>query len=144
MLYQTLISFGIYFDCDCVIFYKIISIVFDYALAVSVACLVTREQKKKFLSMKFQVVYAIVLLLPTVILNSAYWGQCDSIYTTFLVLLLMFLYDDHYCLAFIMLGIGLSFKLQTLLIVPFIICYYLCIKSFLYDLNIGISRKWVK
>ena len=37
-------------------------------------------------------IFAAILLLPTVVLNSAFWGQCDAIYTFFIIVTLVCLY----------------------------------------------------
>jgi Gpi18-like mannosyltransferase len=54
-------------------------------------------------------------------LNSAYWGQCDAIYTTFLLFSIYFLLKDKPIWGMIMYGIGFSFKLQAIFLLPFII-----------------------
>lgn len=59
---------------------KVLSIAFDYLLAFAVADFACKIKREKRDSAIFQAVYAIVLLLPPVVLNSAYWGQCDSIF----------------------------------------------------------------
>lgn len=130
ILYQTIIAFMTYLKGNCVIYYKGLSILFDYVLAFSSACFAVKLIGKKKFDMTFNIVYAIILILPTVVINSAYWGQCDSIYTTFIVLTLLFLYDEKYLKAFIMLGIAFAFKFQTIFIIPFIVCYYFCKKRF--------------
>ncbi|MBR1470024.1 MAG: DUF2029 domain-containing protein, partial [Lachnospiraceae bacterium] len=65
-----------------------------------------------------------VLFLPTVVMNSSMWGQCDSIYSSFCILALIFLLKKSYRRAYIMLGIAFSFKLQTVFIIPFFLTYY--------------------
>jgi Gpi18-like mannosyltransferase len=60
------------------------------------------------------------LLLPTVLVNSAYWGQSDSIYTFFLVACLLFLMREQPLPAMIFLGISFSFKAQAAFIAPLI------------------------
>ena len=129
ILYQTFVALITYLHRNCVVMYKILSILFDYILAVSAGLLCMRLTKKNN-SFIFSSIYSIVLFLPTVILNSSYWGQCDSIYTTFVILTLLFLFEEKYLLSFIMLGLGFSFKFQTIFIVPFIICYYVYKKRF--------------
>lgn len=130
ILYQTIIAAMTYIKLDCVLCYKLLSIIFDYVLAFSGAFLYCTISKKKLLSMSFNVCYSVLLFLPTIVLNSAFWGQCDSIYASFVILTILFLYKEKYPLAFIMLGIAFSFKFQTIFILPFIICYYFYKKKF--------------
>ena len=63
-------------------------------------------------------IFSAVTLLPTVVFNGAYWGQCDAIYTS---LCLMALYcgltkRSARCMA--LFGVALSFKLQTVFFLP--------------------------
>jgi Gpi18-like mannosyltransferase len=62
-----------------------------------------------------------VLFAPTVILNSAVWGQADSLYTTALVACLYFLLGKRYSLAFLAFGLGFAFKLQAIFLLPLLI-----------------------
>jgi Gpi18-like mannosyltransferase len=59
-----------------------------------------------------------ILLLPTVALNAAVWGQCDAFYTAALVLALGFLLRDKWALAMAAIGLALSLKLQAIFIGP--------------------------
>ena len=130
ILYQTLIALMTYIPIDSIYLYKILSIIFDYLLAYSCsvfACELTGAKKWQF---TFNLVYATVLLLPPVILNSAFWGQCDAIYTTFILLTLLYIYRKNYTKGFIFLGIAFAFKFQAVFIVPFIICLYFYSESF--------------
>lgn len=60
------------------------------------------------------------LLLPTVILNSAYWGQIDSLYTCFLLLCVYFLLTERPAPAMWMLGLSLAIKAQAVFLLPFL------------------------
>lgn len=62
--------------------------------------------------------FACVLLLPTVILNGAFWGQCDSIYVAFLVLALWQGLKDHPMTAMLCLALSFGFKLQAIFVMP--------------------------
>lgn len=101
---------------------KMVSILFDYLAAVSVFLIVyqiTQNVRKSIMGM------AILLLSPTVILDSAYWCQCDMIYTAFILYALyhFFKNNSRWCLIFV--GISFAFKLQALFIVPFLIMMWL-------------------
>jgi Gpi18-like mannosyltransferase len=68
----------------------------------------------------------IFLFAPTIVLNSALWGQTDSIYTVFLLATIYFILKKQNwwsCLAF---GFAFSFKLQALFLAPFLLA--LCLK----------------
>lgn len=143
LLYQTIISFMTYLKVDCVIIYKLISVLFDYVLAVSTALLVCKFTDKKPFGRTFCLSYTAVLFLPTVILNSAFWGQCDSIYTAFIILMLLQFLNEKYISAFVFFGIALAFKLQAIFILPFIICYYFYKKGFsILNLVISLAVFW--
>lgn len=130
VVYQTLIALFTYIDINCVYAYKIVSVVFDFLVALVSASLVCEMTKKKKCDMLFCLTYAAMLFLPTNVINSAYWGQCDAIYTFFVLMTILYLYREKYVRAFIFLGLAFAFKLQAVFILPFIICYYLYRKKF--------------
>lgn len=122
--YQVIIALMTYLPFPSLYLYKGLSIVFDYVLAFAVAGFVydITERSDKNLPM---ICYTVVLFLPTVILNSSVWAQCDSIYSSFVVLALWSLYKKRYTRSFIFLGIAFCFKLQAVFIVPFFLYFYL-------------------
>jgi Gpi18-like mannosyltransferase len=61
---------------------------------------------------------ATVALLPTVVLNSAMWGQCDSIYAAFGVGGLYFALRARPWWACVFFGLALAFKLQIVFLLP--------------------------
>ncbi|MGN0488793.1 MAG: glycosyltransferase 87 family protein [Ruminococcus sp.] len=114
----TLLPFGPLYS------YKIFSIIFDVVLAASAGLLVHSFSSKDGL-LKGAVTYAVVLCSVTVIFNSAFWAQCDSIYVAFILLSVYFLKKDKNILSFVMLGISFAFKLQMIFILPFYLYYYI-------------------
>ena len=62
-----------------------------------------------------------VILSPSVICNSAIWGQCDVIYTTGLIACIYFLSFQKQVLALISFGIALSFKFQAMFLAPLLL-----------------------
>lgn len=64
-----------------------------------------------------------MLLLPTVALNGAAWGQSDAIYAGFILLAVSASLRDEYILMMVAFGLGVAFKLQTIFIAPFILCF---------------------
>ena len=109
--------------------YKTVSVFFDYVLAFALSGLVCKLKGERNTSL-FVLVYAMVLLWPTHILNSAVWAQCDSIYVSFIVFALCFLYKKSYRSTFILMGLAFSFKLQTVFIFPFLVYYFFSQRKF--------------
>ncbi len=58
------------------------------------------------------------LFAPTVVLNSAFWGQADSLYTCALLATLYFVLRRSGALAFLAFGIAVSFKAQAVFLGP--------------------------
>ena len=127
--YMTIMALLTYLPINSLYSIKIVSVLFDFTLALSCAALVkelVKKNKKEF----FVITYTIVLFIPSVLMNGAYWAQCDSIYATFVVLSLLFLLKEKYTRSFIMLGLALSFKLQFIFILPLYIVLYVTKKKF--------------
>lgn len=127
--YMTILALLTYLPINSLYSIKFVSIVFDFLLAISSGLLV-KELVKQNKKIYFVLTYAILLFVPSVLLNGAYWCQCDSIYTTFIVLSLLFLVKEKYIPSFIMLGLSLSFKLQFIFILPLYLILYVMKKKF--------------
>lgn len=120
--YMLLVAFLTYIPIKPLYSYKLLSCIFDYLLAIIVGKIVYRLTDNKT---KGIIAFAITLSSPLVILNSAAWAQCDSIYTFFVVLALYYLIEEKELYSFIALGFAFAFKLQAVLILPFFVLYYL-------------------
>jgi len=64
---------------------------------------------------------AVFLLAPTVIMNSALWGQVDSFYTCFLLVTVFCLLSDRPLLATVAFGLAVSVKAQAIFLGPFLL-----------------------
>ena len=113
---------------------KMVSVLFDYLASIAVFLIVYRLTYKKDRAV---MAMAGLLLSPTVILDGAYWCQCDIIYTTFILygLYLFFKGNSQGCL--ILVGVSFAFKLQAVFIVPFLLIMWLkkktiCLRHFLW------------
>src|SRR3972149_4094195 len=96
-------SISIFFDlCNAFMVYKIVKIKFPQGRTALLAA-------------------AGFLLLPTVLLNSAYWGQADAIYTFFLLTCIYFLLLDRPLPAMVFLGISFSFKALAVFLAPLLL-----------------------
>ena len=101
---------------------KLISIAFDYLASIAVFMILFQETshvRKSIFGM------GAVLLSPTVILDSAYWCQCDIIYTSFLLFAMYFLFRGSSRGCLICVGISFAFKLQAVFILPFLVIMWL-------------------
>lgn len=62
--------------------------------------------------------FCLLLLLPTVILNGAFWGQCDALYGALTLHALACALERRNRSSLLLLGIAFSFKLQTVFVLP--------------------------
>jgi Gpi18-like mannosyltransferase len=60
------------------------------------------------------------LVLPTVLANSAYWGQVDSVYASFLLWCIYFLLTERPLPAVLAYGIAIAVKGQAIFLIPFL------------------------
>ncbi len=97
---------------------KLISVVFDVVLA-GFAALVVRERFRR--PAVWVTAFAVVLLAPTVVVNSSWWGQCDSIYAAFCVGSLWFLIRRRPVWAGVFFGLAFAFKLQAVFFLPVLV-----------------------
>ena len=116
--YLYLLALATYFpDIPSEIAIKSFSLIFDAFCAVAVF-FVARRFQGRFSSWMAAI---IVLLLPTVWVNSAWWGQCDSIFTAFLLLTVLFILREKPWWAMVMFTIAFTFKFQAIFLAPFIL-----------------------
>ncbi len=94
---------------------KLLSIAFDVVLAFGIMKLTgvfTRSSGKRLAA------YLITLLLPTVVINGAMWGQCDSIYVAFAVLAVFLVMTGRPNASMVCMALSFGFKLQAVFIMP--------------------------
>ena len=94
---------------------KVISLLSDVLLASAVMHIASLKTKSESVQLLF---FHIASILPTVVFNGAYWGQCDAIYTSFCIFALYFTLSKKPCRGMICFGVALSFKLQTVFFLP--------------------------
>ena len=127
--YMTIMALLTYIPVKSLYSIKFVSVIFDFGLALSSACLV-KYLISKNKNISFFITYAVILFLPEVLMNSGIWGQCDSGYTMFIVLALLYLLKERYIISFIHLGIAFSLKLQFIFILPLFIVIYIVKKRY--------------
>lgn len=97
---------------------KSVSILFDY-IAAGLMFLIARmrwpQGKLPLLA------YSAVLFAPTVLLNSAWWGQSDIVYSSFLLACMAALLAQRPLLAVLAFSVACAIKLQAVWLGPFIL-----------------------
>ena len=107
---------------------KLVSVLFEYIGSIAIFLIVyeiTKSKRRAILGM------AALLLSPTVILDGAYWCQCDMIYTCFLLYSFYYFLKDNSNKSMIFFAISFAFKLQSLFLLPFYMIMWLKKKTIL-------------
>lgn len=93
---------------------KLFSVLFDVLLAWGILRLARRfAGETGRLAGFFTALY-----LPTVVLNGAYWGQCDSVYAAFAVWSVAFALEDKPVQSVAAIALSFAFKLQAVFLMP--------------------------
>lgn len=128
VIYQTLIAIMTYIPVNAVWQYKSLSVFFDYVLAAGVGLMVYKLSGDN--KIKGYAAYLLVLFSPLTFMNSSVWGQCDAIYTGFIILALYAFVKEKYRASFILYGLASAFKLQAAFMLPFFLFAYVRKKKF--------------
>lgn len=134
--YMHILMLISYFEVEPLYFIKGVGMVLDFVLAV-VGCHLIGKGQSKY---KKILLYIFILMLPTVIANSGVWGQCDNIYTIFILAAFLCALSDVSKpvnigklkfvigtddLVMFFIGCAFSFKLQTVFVLPVIVILFL-------------------
>ncbi len=121
-LYQLYLIARFFPDTSNLLATKIPSLITDFVCAYFVYKIV----QLKYPTQSFPIFAAFAFLFaPTVVLNSAFWGQADVLFTAPLIACLYFLMIRKNTLAFIAFGISLAFKLQAIFLAPLLFGMFL-------------------
>lgn len=94
---------------------KLLSIFFDVLMAWAAMGIVGKLGGS--LAQRLGIFFT-VLLLPTVVLNGALWGQCDSIYVALALMSIYWALDDRPVLSMLAMTLSFGFKLQAVFVMP--------------------------
>lgn len=97
---------------------KLISVVFDLLLGFFAYRIVELRRPGTWWPL---LAGALVLYLPTVVMNSSVWGQADAIYSAFAVGGVYFALRRRPWLACLFFGLAFSFKLQAIFVFPVLV-----------------------
>lgn len=95
---------------------KIVSIIFEYIAAFFIGKIAYLKYKNNLV---IWISVAVIPILPSVLLNSSYLSQCDSIYSAFVIGSIHFLLKKKQLLSVLFLGIAFAFKMQAVMLLPF-------------------------
>lgn len=143
MPYVTFLLFLTYLPIPPLTGIKCLSILFDYICAftggkLAALCCGEGPASKETV---FLTAYGGILFAPTVIVNSSWWAQCDSIYVGFIFLAILYMLKDKTARSMIFWGVALALKLQAVFAFPILLLYYWKNRkfSFLYFLLIPLT-----
>ena len=119
-----------YLSVPCLLLLKLPAILCDMATAM----LFYRIATKRLSSQQTTLLVALYLLNPAIFLNSSIWGQVDSVFTLTVLLMCWFLTENKMTPAYIVFGIGVLLKPQTLVFTPVLI-YGIIDRVILYDFS---------
>ncbi|GCE10711.1 glycosyltransferase 87 family protein [Tengunoibacter tsumagoiensis] len=100
---------------------KSLSTIFDLLLAFYTYLIVRVKYERGMLP---AIAACVMLFVPTVLLNSAMWGQCDSIYTTCVLAGAYALIRRRPIRAGLWLGMAIAFKLQAIFFFPLLLVLF--------------------
>lgn len=116
-IYILLMALLTYIPINSLYLIKTISCVADFIMAVfgmKIIFFTTQSSKKALFS------FSLILMLPTVLLNSAAWSQSDSIYTGALLACLYYALLNEPRKSMVAYAVAFAFKLQAIFFFPFI------------------------
>jgi Gpi18-like mannosyltransferase len=128
-LYLYLIKLLTFIPVSSLYSVKTLSLGADIAITIAII-LILRDAKgtRPGLRMPWEKLFlagAIVLSIPTIVINSSLWGQADAFYTAAILFSILFILRDKPFLAAVAYAISFCFKVQSVFFLPILIGYYL-------------------
>ncbi len=108
---------------------KAFSVFFDYLGAFFAIKIVSFLRGTKLITPRNLFLYAAILFSPAIFLDSAFWAQCDMIYSAICLVCLYEMFRERYNSAMCFFGLALAFKLQALFFLPVILIYFFSTKK---------------
>jgi Gpi18-like mannosyltransferase len=111
--YVYLLWLGTLFNFSHVFWIKGISIFFDLVIASTVAKIVSLKNPQLW---KYS--FITTLMFPSVLFNGSFWGQCDVVYSSFVVISLLAILTKKYSRSLFFYGIAFALKSQAIFFLP--------------------------
>lgn len=119
-----------YLSAPCLLLLKLPAIFCDMATVL----LFYKIASKKLPQQQTVMLAGLYLFNPAIILNSSVWGQVDSVFTLTVLLMCWFLTENKMTQAYVVFGIGVLLKPQTLVFAP-VLLYGIVDRVILYDFS---------
>lgn len=119
-----------YLSAPCLLLLKLPAIFCDMATAL----FFYKVASKKLPPQQVVMLAGLYLLNPAILLNSSIWGQVDSVFTLAVLLMCWFLTENRMTAAYIVFGVGVLLKPQTLVFAP-VLLYGIVDRVILYDFS---------
>src|SRR5712691_1051958 len=113
--YLYLLTLTTYLPIPKLVAIKTLSVVFDGVLGLFAYLILSLRYRRSYAAV---VGVLVILFAPTIVINSAAWGQSDAIYTAFCLGSLYFLLKERPAWACVFFGLAISFKLQAIFFLP--------------------------
>jgi Gpi18-like mannosyltransferase len=113
--YLYLLTLTTYLPIPELVAIKTLSVVFDGVLGLFAYLILSLRYRRSFAAI---IGVLVILFAPTIIINSAAWGQSDAIYTAFCLGSLYFILKERPAWACVFFGLAISFKLQAIFFLP--------------------------
>ena len=97
---------------------KLLNVPFVAGIALTIGAIVSRVTGDRSRGL---VATAVLCVTPTVLVNAFAWGQSDSVYACVLLLSVLCACTHRPLVAAIMFGVALSFKFQSVFLLPFLL-----------------------
>ena len=116
--YLYFIAAASYLSVPDLYLYKLFSILWDVLLAWGCLRLARSLSRERQGSAAPLIAFGAALLLPTVVLNGAYWGQCDAIYGALCIHAAALALEGKSKTSVALMGAAFAFKLQAVFLLP--------------------------
>lgn len=97
---------------------KTLSLIFEVIIAAAAAWMVGKTAPRAYSRSELFLIFAVMLSVPTLLINGSLWGQVDSLYAALVLLSLFALLRKRPLAASVLFGVALSFKIQAIFFLP--------------------------
>ena len=104
---------------------KTLSLIFEIGIAATAAWTVGKTASHAYSRSERFLIFAVMLSIPTLLINGSLWGQVDALYAAFVLWSLFALLRKRPLAAAILYGVALSFKIQAIFFLPVFLGYLL-------------------